>query len=36
MYFIDRCLNWFKNERIKLLSNNKSPKEYRTELGLAL
>ena len=36
MYFIDRYLNWFKNERIKTSLNNKSPKEYRTELGLAL
>ena len=36
MYFIDRYLNWFRNERIKTSLNNKSPKEYRTELGLAL
>ena len=36
MYFIDRYLNWFRNERIKLGLNSKSPKEYRTELGLAL
>ena len=36
MYFIDRYLNWFRNERIKIRLNNKSPKEYRTELGLAL
>ena len=36
MYFIDRYLNWFRNERIKIGLNNKSPKEYRTELGLAL
>ena len=36
MYFIDRYLNWFSNERIKIGLNNKSPKEYRTELGLAL
>ena len=36
MYFIDRYLNWFRNERIKIGLNNKSPKEYRTELSLAL
>ena len=36
MYFIDRNLNWFRNERIKIGLNNKSPKEYRTELGLAV
>ena len=36
MYFIDRYLNWFRNARIKIRLNNKSPKEYRTELGLAL
>lgn len=36
MYFIDRYLNWFRNERIKVGLNNKSPKEYRTGLGLAL
>ena len=36
MYFIDRYLNWFRNERIKISLNNKNPKEYRTELGLAL
>ena len=36
MYFIDRYLNWFRNERIKIGLNNKSPKEYRTELGLAV
>ena len=36
MYFIDRYLNWFRNERIKIRLNNKSPKEYRTELGLLL
>ena len=36
MYFIDRYLNWFRNERIKIRLNNKRTKEYRTELGLAL
>ena len=36
MYFIDRYLNWFRNEKIKTSLNNKSPKEYRTELSLAL
>ena len=36
MYFIDRYLNWFRNERIKIRLNNKITKEYRTELGLAL
>ena len=36
MYFIDRYLNWFRNERIKIGLNNKSLKEYRTELGLLL
>ena len=36
MYFIDRYLNWFRNERIKIGLNNRSPREYRTELGLAL
>ena len=36
MYFIDRYLNWFRNERIKISSNNKNPMEYRTDLGLAL
>ena len=36
MYFIDRYLNWFRNERIKIGLNNKNPKEYRTGLGLAL
>ena len=26
MYFIDRYLNWFRNERIKIRLNNKRPK----------
>ena len=29
-------VSWFRNERIKIGLNNKSPKKYRTELGLAL
>ena len=36
MYFIERHLNWFRNERIKVSLDYKSPNEYRNELGLAL
>ena len=36
MYFINRHLHWFRNERIKIGLNNKSPKENKTELGLLL
>ena len=36
IYFIDRYLNWLRNERVKIRLNKKSPKEYRSELGLAL
>lgn len=35
MYFLDRYLNWFCYERIKLGFNGKSPMERRQELGLA-
>ena len=36
MYFINRYLHWFRNERIKAKLDYRSPKEYRTELGLLL
>ena len=36
MYFIDRYLNWFRNERSKAKFDYRSPKEYRIEFGLTV